>query len=522
MNKLLKSCTLALSLGITATTFAANEKVTISLNPDANASTIAPEIYGQFAEHLGTCIYGGLWVGTDSSIPNTQGYRNDVLQALRDLKVPVLRWPGGCFADEYHWQDGIGPKENRPRMVNSNWGGTVEDNSFGTHEFFNLCELIGCEPYLSGNVGSGTVKELAKWVEYITAEDGPMATLRKQNGREKPWHLKYLGVGNESWGCGGSMFPEYYADQYRRYSTYCRDFNGNKLYKVASGASDYDYNWTDVLMKKAQYNMDAISLHYYTVCDWNSKGQATNFSDDDYYTILGKCLEIEDVVKRHIEIMDSYDPDKRVGLLVDEWGTWWDEEPGTIHGHLYQQNTLRDAMVAALTLNVFHKYTDRVRMTNIAQIANVLQSMVLTHDDKMVLTPTYYVFKMYTPHQGAKYIPIDFKCSTREVKSERSDSPRILPTVSATASEKNGIITISLANVDLKNDCDIEIPLTVSNAKSGIVAAEILTSADIRDYNDFDKPDTVKPTKFDKIKISKNAITLTIPAKSIITISVKK
>jgi alpha-N-arabinofuranosidase len=268
--------------------------------------------------------------------------------------------------------------------------------------------------------------------------------------------------------------------------------------------------------------MDAISLHYYTICDWNSKGQATNFSDDDYYTILGKCLEIEDVVKRHIEIMDSYDPDKRVGLLVDEWGTWWDEEPGTIHGHLYQQNTLRDAMVAALTLNVFHKYTDRVRMTNIAQIANVLQSMVLTRDDKMVLTPTYYVFKMYTPHQGAKYIPIDFNCSTREVKSERSDSPRILPTVSATASEKDGIITISLANVDLKNDCDIEIPLTVSNAKNSIVSAEILTSADIRDYNDFDKPGTVQPAKFDKIKAGKNAITLTIPAKSIITFSVKR
>ena len=303
----------------------------------------------EFAEHLGTCIYGGLWVSPESSIPNTQGYRNDVLNALKELKVPVMRWPGGCFADEYHWMAGIGPKENRPRMVNSNWGGTVEDNSFGTHEFFNLCELLECEPYLSGNVGSGTVEELAKWVEYITAEEGPMANLRKQNGRDKPWKLKYLGVGNESWGCGGSFTPEYYADVYRRYQTYCRNFNGNRLYKVASGASDYDYNWTDVMMKNAGRMMDGISLHYYTVLGWSgSKGAATKFTDEDYYWTLGKCLEVGSVVKKHCDIMDKYDLEKRVGLLVDEWGTWWDEEPGTVPGHLYQQNTLRDAMVAAL------------------------------------------------------------------------------------------------------------------------------------------------------------------------------
>ena len=394
---ILKNLALSAALG-SASVAMAGESVTVNMYPSDEAPIINKEIYGQFAEHLGSCIYGGIWVGENSPIPNTNGYRNDVLEAFRALHIPVLRWPGGCFADEYHWTDGIGPKENRPRMVNNNWGGTVEDNSFGTHEFFNLCEMLGIEPYLSGNVGSGTVEELAKWVEYITAEDGPQALIRKQNGREKPWHLKYLGVGNESWGCGGSFTADYYADVYRRYQTYCRNFNGNRLYKIASGASDYDYDWTETMMKKAVHQMDGISLHYYTVLGWSgSKGAATKFSDEDYYWTLGKCLEIGDVVKEHMRIMDKYDPKKRVGLLVDEWGTWWDEEPGTTPGHLYQQNTMRDAMVAALSLNTFHPLTDRVKMTNIAQIANVLQAMVLTKDNQMVLTPTYYVFKMYVP-----------------------------------------------------------------------------------------------------------------------------
>jgi len=497
---------------------ASPEKATITPRPSESPQIIPREIYGQFAEHLGTCIYGGIWVGEDSPIPNTQGYRNDVLQAMRDLKVPVLRWPGGCFADEYHWVDGIGPKENRPRMVNNNWGGTVEDNSFGTHEFFNLCELIGTEPYLSGNVGSGTVEELAKWVEYITAEDGPQARLRKENGREKPWHLKYLGVGNESWGCGGNFTPEFYADMYRRYQTYCRNFNDNRLYKIASGASDYDYNWTEVLMKKAGHHMDGISLHYYTVTGWDgSKGAATEFNDDEYYWTIGKCLEVGDVVKKHMAIMDKYDPKKKVGLLVDEWGTWWDEEPGTVRGHLYQQNTMRDAMVAALSLNTFHQFTDRVKMTNIAQIANVLQSMVLTKGDEMVLTPTYYVFKMYVPHQDAEWIPLDVDTRLRAVSGHR-----IVPTVSATASRKDGVVTISMANIDLENPVDVEIPLAdISKGSGTAVSGQILTAADIADYNDFGKPEKVSLKNFDKAKISNGMLKLTLPAKSIITLSIK-
>ena len=494
----------------------AQQKANINVHPGQGKEIISKHIYGQFAEHLGTCIYGGLWVGEDSKIPNTQGYRNDVLQALKDLKVPVLRWPGGCFADEYHWMDGIGPKENRPRMVNNNWGGTVEDNSFGTHDFFDLCEMLGCEPYLSGNVGSGSVEELAKWVEYITAEDGPMATLRKKNGREKPWHLKYLGVGNESWGCGGNFTPEYYADVYRRYQTYCRNYNGNRLYKIASGASDYDYNWTEVMMKNARNQMDGISLHYYTVLGWSgSKGSAINFNEEDYYWTLGKCLEVGDVVKRHCEIMDKYDPKKRIGLLVDEWGTWFDEEPGTIPGHLYQQNTLRDAMVAALSLNTFHTFTDRVKMTNIAQIANVLQSMVLTKEDQMVLTPTYYVFKMYVPHQDAQFIPLSI--STREIAARDG---RKVPVVSATASVKDGKTTLSLVNTDLKNETKVTVDLAGVSAKK--ISGEILTASSMNDYNDFGQPEKVTLKGFTKgYQVKDGKLTVTLPAKSIVTLSLQ-
>lgn len=499
------------------TPLSAQKTAHVVLHTDRAERIIPKEIYGQFAEHLGSCIYGGLWVGEESDIPNTQGYRTDVLNALKQLQVPVLRWPGGCFADEYHWKDGIGPKSERPKMVNNNWGGTVEDNSFGTHEFFNLCELLGCEPYLSGNVGSGTVEEMAKWVEYITSDtDSPMAKLRRENGRDKAWKLKFIGVGNESWGCGGSMKPEYYADLYRRYATYCRNYDDNKLYKIASGASDYDYNWTDVLMKNIGRRMNAISLHYYTVKGWEgSKGAATVFDKDDFYWTMGKCLEIEPVIQKHIGIMDKHDPDNKVALLVDEWGTWWDEESGTLPGHLFQQNTLRDAFVASLTLDVFHKYTHRIQMANIAQIVNVLQSMILTQGDKMVLTPTYHLFSMYKVHQDATYIPFTLVCDSMEVRDNRT-----IPLISATASKnEKGEINLSLSNIDTDAFCEITIDMAgVGNKK---VTGTLLTAVALTDYNSFEKPQTVIPVDFNRVKTKKDKLTVELPAKSIVTLTIK-
>jgi len=439
---------------------------------------------------------------------------------LKNLQIPVLRWPGGCFADEYHWRDGIGPREKRPKMQNNNWGGTIEDNSFGTHEFLNLCEMLGCEPYISGNVGSGTVEELAKWVEYMTSDgDTPMAKLRRQNGRDKAWKVKFLGVGNESWGCGGDMRPEYYADLYRRYAVYCRNYDGNNLYKIASGASDYDYNWTKVLMNNVGHRMHGLSLHYYTVTGWTgSKGSATNFDKDQYYWTIGKCLEIEDVIKKHKKIMDDKDPKKRIGLLVDEWGTWWDEEPGTIRGHLYQQNALRDAFVAALSLNVFHRHTDRVRMANIAQIVNVLQSMILT-DQKgtghMVLTPTYHVFDMYKGFQEATYLPMDVTVDSMKVRDNR-----IVPLVNTSAAKQtDGSIIISLSNIDVDKAHEMTINLNGYKAKE--VTGRILTSKEVTDYNDFENPNKVSPVEFKGAKLKKNVLTVKLPAKSIVVLNVK-
>ncbi len=519
MNKVLISAALcAASMAMSA-----QQTSEITVKVSEGNQVIPKEIYGQFAEHLGTCVYGGLWVGENSPIPNTNGYRNDVLNALKALKVPVLRWPGGCFADEYHWTDGIGPKADRPKMVNNNWGGTIEDNSFGTHEFLNLCELLGTEPYISGNVGSGTVEELAKWVEYMTSDgDSPMANLRRKNGRDKAWKVKYLGVGNESWGCGGDMTPEYYADLYRRYAVYCRNYDDNRLYKIASGASDYDERWTEVVAQKVGGRMNGLSLHYYTVPGWSgSKGSATKFNNDEYYWTLAKALEVEDVLQRHIAIMDKHDQRKRVALLLDEWGTWWDEEPGTVRGHLYQQNSLRDAFVAALSLNVFHKYTERLKMCNIAQIANVLQSMVLTKDDKMVLTPSYHIFEMYTVHQDATNLPIELKCDTLGINMKKNIRfNEKVPTISATASkDKNGVIHISLANVDLDKTNEVTINLAGVDAKG--VTGRILTSKNITDINTFENPNLIAPVAFKDAKWSKGVLKVKLPAKSIVALELK-
>ena len=504
-------------LAAAAASLALQAQVKVTVHENATDQPVIPaEIYGQFSEHLGRCIYEGIWVGKDSSIPNIDGYRTDVLEAFRTLKVPVLRWPGGCFADEYHWMDGIGPQENRPKLVNNNWGSTVEDNSFGTHEFLNFCEMLGIEPYISGNVGSGSVEELAKWVEYMTAENGSMAELRAKNGREKPWKVKYLGIGNETWGCGGDMTAEYYSDVYKRYALYSRNYSGNRLFKVACGASDYDYNWTRVMMKADARKMDGLSLHYYTCKGWvGSKGSATSFTPEEYYNVLAKAVEIDEVLHNHEAIMDAYDPQKRVALLLDEWGTWFDVEPGYNPGHLFQQNTMRDAMVAALSLNIFQKHTDRLKMANIAQIVNVLQAMILTKGPEMVLTPTYHVFRMFNVHQNATYVPADYRCG--KVVSEDG---RIMDDFSACAShDAAGALHISLANPLL--DKAVTVELSFDALKPASVSGEILCSPDIHAYNDFGKAPAVAPAPFKGAKLSGKTVKVTLPAASVVVLELR-
>jgi len=482
------------------------------VNVNNKNGKINKEIYGHFSEHLGRCIYEGLYVGENSIIPNTNGMRTDVVQALKEMKIPVLRWPGGCFADEYHWKDGIGQKENRKKMINTHWGGVVEDNSFGTHEFMELCRQLDCEPYINGNVGSGTVQEMSEWVEYLTFEGiSPMADLRKKNGNEEAWKVKYFGVGNESWGCGGNMTPEYYANEYRRYQTYCRNYADNKLYKIACGANSNDYSWTEGVMKVSGKFMDGLSLHYYTVPgkNWNKKGSATKFDEKDWYITLKKTLKMEELVYRHSAIMDQYDPEKKVGLIIDEWGTWFDVEVGTNPGFLYQQNTMRDALVAGINLNIFNKNCDRVKMANIAQMVNVLQAVILTEGEKMVLTPTYHVFNMYKNHQEATLVESYIETENIGVEEENK-VPNLHESVSVDA---EGIINVTINNLSISDDYDIEGIFVEKDIKA--VKAIILTN-EMGAYNTFDEPEVVKPEEFKEFTITNKGINFRIPKCSVI------
>ncbi len=481
---------------------------------DQGSLQINRNIYGHFAEHLGGCIYGGLWVGEDSPIPNTRGIRNDVAEALKRIQVPVLRWPGGCFADEYHWKDGIGPREKRPPMVNTHWGMVTENNHFGTHEFMDLCEQLGTEPYICGNVGSGEIKEMQEWVEYMTfGGSSPMADLRRQNGREEPWKVRYWGVGNESWGCGGNMKPEYYADLYLRFQTYLRNFPGNRLFKIACGSHDTYYEWTRVLMREAGRRMNGLSLHYYCGSGRKSRS-ATKFEEEDWFAQIERALEMDDILTAHSAIMDEYDKEKRVGLMVDEWGAWHEVEPGTNPGFLFQQNSLRDAMVAALTLNIFHYHCERVKMANIAQMVNVLQAMVLTDGPKMVLTPTYHVFDMFKVHQDATWLPTELISEDYRFGNEK------IPALHASASkDAGGKIHISLCNFD-PNKAQA-LTCVLKGAEANQVSGQILTADTITAHNTFENPENVKPAAFDGAKIQESVIHVTMPPKSIVVLEVE-
>lgn len=488
------------------------------LNTDAGKHIINKNIYGHFAEHLGNCIYNGFYVGdTNKVIPNTDGVRNDIIAALKKLKVGNLRWPGGCFADTYHWKDGVGPKAKRPSMVNVWWGGVTEDNSFGTHDFLNMCEKIGAEPYLAGNVGSGTVQELSDWVQYVNspANTSPMSTWRVQNGRKDPWNVSIWGVGNEAWGCGGNMKPEFYANLYRQYSTYMTGWSEKKLFRVASGANGGDYNWTEVLMRDIPASlMEGIALHHYTVIKWEQKGPARDFTEQQYFASMRSALQMEELVTRHSTIMDKYDPAKRVALVVDEWGGWYDVEPGTNPGFLYQQNTIRDAMIAGVTLNIFNNHADRVRMANLAQAVNVLQSVILTNKEKMILTPTYHVMEMYNVHQDATLLPLQLTTTNYTLGNDK------LPAVSGSASKNAaGVTNISLVNIDANKPQTITIDLRGGNFKT--LTGRILTSKKVQDYNSFDEPNKIQPVEFKGAKLNGSLLEVTLPPCSVVVLAVK-
>ncbi len=485
------------------------------INPNQKIAKINKDIYGSFSEHLGRCIYEGIYVGENSKIPNVNGMRTDVVTALREMGLPVLRWPGGCFADEYHWKDGIGEKSSRKKMINTHWGGVVEDNSFGTHEYFELCRQLGCDTYVNGNVGSGSVREMSEWVEYITFDGvSPMAELRAKNGHKEPWKLDYFGVGNESWGCGGNMDPEYYGCLFKRYNTYCRDYKaGEHIKRIACGPNSGDYHWTREVMDKVKHHANGISLHYYTVPtgNWNHKGSATEFDNNEYISTICKAYKMEEIITNHLAVMDSINPQKWVKLIVDEWGTWYDVEEGTNPGFLYQQSTMRDAIVAALTLNIFNKHADRIMMCNIAQTVNVLQSVILTDGEKMVKTPTYYVFKMFKEHQNNTLLGSFI--TTENIKSKNDENREFPQLIESASIDENGVIYSTVTNTSSTKSAKIKCQIADRKVKS--LRAEILTG-ECHSKNDFENGDNVKVVDFTDFKKLSDGFTANLPACSVV------
>jgi alpha-L-arabinofuranosidase len=493
------------------------------IQPAVKEAFVHKELYGGFAEHLGRCVYEGIFVGMDSPIPNVNGMRTDVVNALKRMRLSVLRWPGGCYADTYHWRDGVGDPAKRKKTVNSTWGGVKEDNSFGTHEFFELCRQVGCEPYVNGNVGTGSPQEMSEWIEYLnSADDTPVTDLRKANGQAEPWGLRYFAVGNENWGGGGNMTPEFYADMYRWYQTYLHPYGGKRVYRIACGSGQYapgpNYEWTRVMMEKAARYMDGLSLHYYT---WpyahgeeNGKGSATVFDEQEYYATLAKAYKMESLVRNHAAIMDLYDPDRRVGLIMDEWGTWYDPEEGRNPAFLYQQSTMRDAMVTALTMHIFHRHADRVRMANLAQLANVLQAVVLTDGEKMALTPTYHAMEMLAPHQDATVVHSSLATDTFTEFGLQTP----LVTESATV-DATGLLTVSIANMSYAESRPVE--MRIDGERRRLVEARIL-AGDAHALNQIGERPCVYPAAFegvtDKAEGASTEVMFTLPACSLLVL----
>jgi alpha-L-arabinofuranosidase len=509
---------------VLTTPAAGADKARLVIDAAKAGAKIDRNIFGQFAEHLGSGIYGGIWVGPDSPIPNTRGIRNDVVGALRALKVPNVRWPGGCFADEYHWQKGVGAAGTRPATLNPNWGGVIEPNTFGTHEFMDFLAQIGSEAYLSVNVGSGTPQEAAEWMEYLTtAQPSALAKARTANGHAAPYKVAYLGIGNESWACGGNMTVDYYLSQLKIYSRFVRNYNpaqqegAAQMLKIAVGPGDPGPEWTEAVMKAWQgrpwsWDINGISLHSYTVVKWPPAYASVGFGIPEYSQMLKSTLDMEDLVSRNAAVMDKYDPQKKVALVVDEWGAWLAPLPGSNPGFLVQQNSLRDAILAAMNLNIFARHADRVRMANIAQMINVLQAMIMTDKEKMILTPTYHVFKMYLPFQDATYVPVAFDAGTYwngNVTIPRLDA--------IAARDSSGKLWLEVTNLHPEETLEIEAELAGIAAKSA--AGETLTAPKVDSVNSFDAPNTVTPKPV-AVKVQGGMLSLTLAPKSVTVVSI--
>jgi alpha-N-arabinofuranosidase len=497
---------------------------------------INKNIYGHFSENIGKNIYGGFWVGDQSTIPAINGIRSDIIDALKKIRIPVLRWPGGCFADTYHWRDGIGPRNERPVTLNSLWGEKPDNNHFGTHEFLDLCETLGCDAYINCNVGSGSVQETREWIEYVNCDkETDLVNLRRRNGREKPWNIKYIGIGNENWGCGGNMSASYYTSLYKQYQTYIYNYGGNNVYKIAGGPSyssielpdflSHDVaGWIDTLMRDARYNMNGLSIHYYVMPgdSWENKGSALNFDDQEWFTTMRKVLDINTCIENALSIMDRHDPDHSVDLLVDEWGTFYACECGNCDERfwgydgeymVFQQNSLRDALAAALTLNIYNHHSDRIHMANLSMTVNQLQSLILTRDENMILTPTYHVFDLFQSHQNSMLLQSELECESYSVGNDS------IPALSASASwNEEGFITVSLCNLDPHNKAPLQ--CRIKNGTISGIEGKTLTSSRMNDHNSFENPENVGPVSYTDFETKDDMVMLTVDPKSVTVLTI--
>lgn len=498
----------------------ASAETRVRVDASKPGATIHKNVYGQFAEHLGRGIYEGLWVGEGSKIPNTRGLRNDVVGALKDLRVPVVRWPGGCYADQYHWRDGIGPRTLRKKTVNASWGGVVDDNAFGTHEFFDLVEQLGADAYVSINVGTGTPREMMDWIEYMTSDAaGAMANLRRKNGRAEPWRLHYLGIGNETWGCGGSMTPEYYTNVYKQFATFVKTPADNQPIVIASGGQNKQTNWTRQLLANVEESwtlrIEGISHHYYTLPtgEWARKGSALGFPEDEWFSTLFRTLEVRGILASNVRVMDELDKKKKVALVLDEWGTWYDSAEGASQSDLFQQNSLRDAVLAALNFHAFHEHAERVRMTNIAQMVNVLQAMILTQGERMLLTPTYHAFHLYRPFQGARAVP----AVVRGAPEYRHGGQSIAKISATAALGADGKLYLGLVNTHPRDSEQVRVegatPITRASGR-------MLTGASLDAHNTFDEPNRVRPTAIE-VPGAKGSVDISLPPRSIVVVALE-
>ncbi len=492
--------------------------VAIRVRTESPIGTISPRLYGHFAEHLGRCCYEGLWVGSQSrGIESVEGFRRDVLDALRELPVPLLRWPGGCYADHYHWRDGIGPVDERPRRLGMSCDLQVlDDNSLGTHEFLRLCELLGAEPYLAGNVGTGSPQELCDWVEYCnTPLDTTLARLRRKHGTPDPFGVRLWGVGNENWGCGGNFDAGSYAREYRRYATMLRHVDpGIEL--VASGHNEV---WNCEVLETLRDHLhlvDHLSIHSY----WIRGGPETDFSEEDYYRLLSEAEETEAFVGRTAALIEEAARGRhRIGIALDEWGVWHPEArtwgPGEVQRRspitLEQANTLRDALAAAVALEGFHRQCQVLALTNLAQVVNVLHAPVMTEGSRMWLTPTYHVLHLHRPHIGATAVEVSFE--------EGVALPDGLPAVSATASTRTGSLAVTLINRHICRGLSVR----VSGVPAGITPkGRVLTAAQPDATNSAEEPEAVKPTEISVERDGPDGWRVEMPPHSLVTVTTQQ